>query len=157
MSVLHCLACLLSYAAGGYIFSQLSYLHLVASHPPTPSFLSARTQLTTPFSIPTGSICERNGYLLIYPLNTDITWHSGKDSLKAYKFASKRVGHRFCPECGTSVCAFSEVPGFFDDRTALNVSTLIYMLGPVKGFPGEFGDCRLLWRTEINGAYWNGG
>lgn len=70
------------------------------------------------------TICTRNGYLMIYPQHTDITWHSGKDTLKSYKFFSNRIGHRFCPECGTSVCAYSDVPGFVDGVTALNIRTL---------------------------------
>ncbi|KAF7504044.1 hypothetical protein GJ744_002873 [Endocarpon pusillum] len=70
------------------------------------------------------SICQRNGYLIIYPKSSDITWHSGQDSLKNYYFGSKRIGHRFCPECGTSIFGISDTPGFFEDVAALNVRTL---------------------------------
>ncbi len=59
---------------------------------------------------------------MIYPKRADISWLSGKDTLKSYKFASKRVGHRFCPECGTSIGGLSDTPGFFDDIMVLNVS-----------------------------------
>lgn len=69
-----------------------------------------------------GSICQRNGYLFIYPKDTDVTWHSGREMLKSYAFASNSVGHRFCPECGTSICAKSDVPGFLEGFMALNVS-----------------------------------
>lgn len=67
------------------------------------------------------SICQRNGYLFIYPKDTDVTWHSGREMLKSYAFASNSVGHRFCPECGTSICAKSDVPGFLEGFMALNV------------------------------------
>jgi hypothetical protein len=45
--------------------------------------------------------------------------------MKNYKFASKRVRHSFCPECGTSICVSSDAEGFFPDSTALNVSLVL--------------------------------
>lgn len=74
-----------------------------------------------------GSICLRNGYLFIYRLNSEVTWDAGKESLTTYVFAKKRIGHRFCPVCGVSVCAFSEVEGFYDEYTAVNVSVFSFL------------------------------
>jgi hypothetical protein len=91
---------------------------------PPPSLLPQKFSSAQPSTAQQnlGSICTRKGYLFIYPENANITWHSGKDTLKSYTFAAKKIGHRFCPECGTSVCASSEVEGFFEGITALNVS-----------------------------------
>ncbi|KAI9704799.1 MAG: hypothetical protein M1836_006579 [Candelina mexicana] len=69
------------------------------------------------------SICNINGYLTIYPKDEEITFHSGKDELKEYKFGPGRIAHSFCPTCGTSVAAKSTDPNFFADQTALNVRT----------------------------------
>lgn len=94
------------------------------SHTTHPTFKPFINRLLTspPHPSPTGSICQRNGYLFIYPRTAGVTWLSGQDSLKTYHFASKKMGHRFCPECGTSVCAWSDAPGFLDGLTAINVS-----------------------------------
>lgn len=69
----------------------------------------------------TGSICNRNGYLNIYPSPSNVHWHRGYETLSTYKFRTKTtISHRFCPNCGTSLAA--EV---FEDgtlMTAINVS-----------------------------------
>ncbi|KAF2153444.1 hypothetical protein K461DRAFT_321097 [Myriangium duriaei CBS 260.36] len=49
------------------------------------------------------SICERNGYLLIYPREEDLEVTAGKDKLKEYRCHSKTRPHLFCSECGSSV------------------------------------------------------
>ncbi|KAK2589743.1 hypothetical protein QQS21_012582 [Conoideocrella luteorostrata] len=49
------------------------------------------------------SICETNGYLLLYVYRTDIEHIRGWDDLKKYQFASKTRDHLFCGICGTSV------------------------------------------------------
>ena len=53
-----------------------------------------------------GSVCNRNGYLNVYPEQKNIVWHSGQDTLSEYKFTTKStISHFFCPICGTSVAA----------------------------------------------------
>ncbi|MCJ1307390.1 hypothetical protein MMC25_001036 [Agyrium rufum] len=49
------------------------------------------------------SICNKNGYLLIYPKREDIEWTRGKNHLKSYRFGSKTKDHLFCPTCGSSI------------------------------------------------------
>lgn len=50
------------------------------------------------------SICERNGYLTIFAERKDIEWISGWDEMRSYKFATGKKVHRFCGNCGSSVC-----------------------------------------------------
>jgi hypothetical protein len=49
------------------------------------------------------SICTRNGYALAYVPRENVTWIQGYDMLKIFRFASKRLDHKFCPECGSSM------------------------------------------------------
>jgi hypothetical protein len=70
------------------------------------------------------SICHINGYLMVYPLDTNITWHKGQNSMTSYTFGKERVAHSFCPVCGTSVGGKSTDPNFFADHRAVNVRTL---------------------------------
>jgi len=56
----------------------------------------------------TCTICSRNGYLLVYPLRSDLVLTQGADVLKLYSFGRKRNWHQFCGHCGSSV--------FFDPR-----------------------------------------
>jgi hypothetical protein len=49
------------------------------------------------------SICDRNGYLLLYPAREEVIFHSGHDNLSSYLFGTKRKSHKFCPNCGSSV------------------------------------------------------
>lgn len=49
------------------------------------------------------SICTKNGYLLVYPLVSDVTFQSGEDKLVLYTFGSKTRPHKFCPICGISI------------------------------------------------------
>jgi hypothetical protein len=49
------------------------------------------------------SICSRNGYLFVYPLREHFRLKSGEDALKSYSFGPKRVLHKFCTKCGSSV------------------------------------------------------
>lgn len=49
------------------------------------------------------SICTKNGYLLVYPKPSEVEWHQGYDTLKIYEFGHKRVTHRFCEKCGSSI------------------------------------------------------
>jgi len=50
------------------------------------------------------SICVRNGYLLVYPDRSQITWHHNSfERAKRYRFNSKDREHLFCGDCGTSI------------------------------------------------------
>ena len=49
------------------------------------------------------SICARNGYLFVYPELKNMLFHSGYDHLKSYSFGAKRIAHKFCPICGSSI------------------------------------------------------
>jgi len=70
------------------------------------------------------SICSANGYLMVYPLESNVTWHSGFDDLTVYNFGPEKIDHSFCSVCGTSICAMSNDPNFFADNRAINVRTL---------------------------------
>lgn len=54
------------------------------------------------------SICQRNGYLLVYPSREQLHIISGEEAMKSYSFGPKRNLHMFCGKCGSSV--------FFDPR-----------------------------------------
>lgn len=47
------------------------------------------------------SICSKRGSLLAFAPSADFRLLSGEDRLKDYRFASKRIAHLFCVECGT--------------------------------------------------------
>ncbi|OAL34732.1 hypothetical protein AYO20_05927 [Fonsecaea nubica] len=70
------------------------------------------------------SICTINGYLMVYPLESNITWLSGFDDLTTYTFGPEKIAHSFCSTCGTSIGGKSTDPNFFADNRALNVRTL---------------------------------
>lgn len=67
------------------------------------------------------SICHINGSLFVYPLESQITWHSGRDEMTGYTFGPARIKHSFCPTCGTSIGGKS-TEGAFANNRALNVS-----------------------------------
>jgi hypothetical protein len=56
------------------------------------------------------SICSRHGYLLVYPQRSQVNMRSGEEALKNHSFGPKRLLHKFCGRCGSSV--------FFDPRMA---------------------------------------
>lgn len=69
------------------------------------------------------SICNKNGYLLIYVLRSNMEFIRGWDELRNYRFASKTRDHKFCGECGTSIgIDFLGKHKSGDDIIALNVS-----------------------------------
>ncbi|KAK0622728.1 Mss4-like protein [Immersiella caudata] len=70
------------------------------SHPP----LDPQPTCQVPVSNCNCSICQKNGYLAIYPNRKDIEWLSGWDEMKNYRFGSKNRDHKFCGICGSSVC-----------------------------------------------------
>lgn len=50
------------------------------------------------------SICQRNGYLLVYPIKENLKLRDGsEEALGSYGFGNKNVKHNFCKECGSSV------------------------------------------------------
>ena len=50
------------------------------------------------------SICQRNGYLLVYPTKENLKLRDGsEDAIGSYAFAKKNVKHNFCKNCGNSV------------------------------------------------------
>ncbi|QDS69337.1 hypothetical protein FKW77_003585 [Venturia effusa] len=74
------------------------------------------------------SICTRNGILNVYVPRSDVTFLSGWDALKNFRFNTRSVEHKFCPECGSSVlidplCFYNGVEGFekAPDILGLNV------------------------------------
>jgi len=70
------------------------------------------------------SICYRNGYLMVYPLESNVTFQSGFNEMTTYRFGPEKIDHSFCSVCGTSICAMSNDPNFFADNRAINVRTL---------------------------------
>lgn len=50
------------------------------------------------------SICQRNGYLLVYPIRENLKLGDGsEEAMGSYRFGNKNVKHNFCKECGSSV------------------------------------------------------
>ena len=49
------------------------------------------------------SICEKNGYLSVYPLRENVVFQSGYDDLGSYRFGEETRQHLFCKKCGTSL------------------------------------------------------
>ena len=70
------------------------------------------------------SICTRNGYLCVYPDRKEVAFHTGYDNLRPYLFGEKKMTHKFCPTCGSSVMIdFHGGPCVVEggDRLAINV------------------------------------
>jgi hypothetical protein len=67
------------------------------------------------------SICTHNGYLLVYPKQREVIFHSGFDHLRSYFFGTKTREHKFCPTCGSSILIdFNRIEG--KDGFGINVS-----------------------------------
>lgn len=49
------------------------------------------------------SICTKNGYINTSAKRDDIVFHQGYDNMKNYRFASKKMDHKFCDTCGSSL------------------------------------------------------
>lgn len=62
---------------------------------------------------------------MVYPLESQITWHSGKDDMVNYTFGPARIAHQFCGLCGTSIGGKSNEKGFFENNRAINVSGMV--------------------------------
>jgi hypothetical protein len=68
------------------------------------------------------SICTRNGFLGVYPERKDVIFHTGYDHLSTYRFGKKRVSHKFCPSCGSSILVDFNGAGPFGLELGINVS-----------------------------------
>ena len=49
------------------------------------------------------SICQRNGYLFVYPTPEEVDIQSGFDEVTRYRFSKGAIEHVFCGVCGSSV------------------------------------------------------
>jgi hypothetical protein len=65
---------------------------------------------------------------MIYIPREQVSWVSGYDLLKTFRFNNKRLAHKFCPECGSSMIidaeyAYKDVPRYkgAPDIICLNV------------------------------------
>ncbi|KAJ7629243.1 Mss4-like protein [Mycena polygramma] len=65
------------------------------------------------------SICSKHGYLWTFPDNLNITKGEENSTLKSYEFAGRKMTHKFCPNCGTSVMARS-----VDGQVGINMRAL---------------------------------
>ena len=75
------------------------------------------------------SVCTKNGYLLVYPKPSEVEWHQGYDTLKAYKFGHKKLTHKFCGNCGSSILI-----DFHDaEKLGVNVSEVDFCWGSGEG------------------------
>ena len=93
------------------------------SHPS----LEPQTTCQVPVSKCNCSICERNGYLSIYPERKDIEWLNGWEEMKNYRFGKEDRDHKFCSVCGSSVCIdFLGGWAGAGDVIALNVSIRVF-------------------------------
>ncbi|KAL2801908.1 Mss4-like protein [Aspergillus granulosus] len=51
------------------------------------------------------TMCTVNGYLLVYPKESDIAFNHASDAVTEYRFNKKQFPHYFCSTCGSSVYA----------------------------------------------------
>lgn len=71
------------------------------------------------------SICVRQGYLFVYPKHRNqLSFHTGYDHLRSYRFGNKQRTHKFCSTCGSSVFYES------DETLGINVSPKIIFFVP---------------------------
>ncbi|KAH8750810.1 Mss4-like protein [Diaporthe sp. PMI_573] len=50
------------------------------------------------------SICQRNGYLLVYPVKENLKLGEGSgEAMGSYCFGNNNVKHNFCKQCGSSL------------------------------------------------------
>ncbi|KAF1993803.1 hypothetical protein P154DRAFT_527489 [Amniculicola lignicola CBS 123094] len=71
------------------------------------------------------SICARNGHLFVYLADDKVIFEKGSiEDLTKYTFGAHKMGHFFCPVCGTNCFSRSVFPGFYDGMTAVNVRAL---------------------------------
>ena len=71
--------------------------------------------------------------MLVYPKPSEVEWHQGYETLKIYEFGQKRVTHRFCGNCGSSILI-----DFHDgEKLGVNVSGGLIL----RGFSGREWGC----------------
>lgn len=79
------------------------------------------------------SICFRNGYLLIYPPRSSVTFSSDAIDTKVgvYEFNNKTGEHKICLKCGNSVLMDfkGSAPWDGSDVLGLNVSIMRFLFG----------------------------
>lgn len=63
--------------------------------------------------------------MMVYPLESQITWYSGLEDMVGYTFGPARITHSFCPVCGTSIGGKSNEQNAFGKYRALNVSSSV--------------------------------
>ena len=76
------------------------------------------------------SICTKLGYLLVYPLRSDVVFLNDSETrLKSYYFGQKTKPHKFCEGCGSSVLIDFKDAKHEKEREflALNVSDMSYL------------------------------
>ena len=85
---------------GVAIAGRSSKLLLLVFPCSSPALADARPRFTVKISPPVAdgpvtscncSICTANGYLMVYPLESNVSWQSGKDDLTTYQFGKERV------------------------------------------------------------------
>lgn len=59
---------------------------------------------------------------MVYPLESQITWHTGFNEMVPYTFGPNRITHSFCSVCGTSIGGKTNAQDAFGKYRALNVS-----------------------------------
>ena len=75
---------------------------------------------STPVTSCNCSMCARNGYLLVRVPKQDFHLEQGDDKMQNFRWASKKVEHKFCTVCGSSIMI--DFCGMFGDVLGVNVS-----------------------------------
>lgn len=69
------------------------------------------------------SVCQRHGYLLVYPTKDEVDLEGDADaSLGSYTFGKNMVHHFFCKSCGSSVFFELRIPSPDPVLMGMNVS-----------------------------------
>lgn len=85
------------------------------------------------------SICTKRGSLLAFAPATDFRLLSGADKLRDYRFASKRIAHLFCADCGVESFGRGTKPDG-TETVAINIRCLDDVdldAHPVRRFDGS--------------------
>lgn len=122
-----------TYSVGDDTPASTDNLHQANCHCGAVKYSVSKYPLNAPESVMRAcncSICSKNGYIVIYPDQADVTFTQGKDLVREYRFASKQAPHYFCVTCGNSL--YIDVSKVFPGKEALaiNVSSLCRILYP---------------------------
>ncbi|KAJ7459708.1 Mss4-like protein [Mycena latifolia] len=81
------------------------------------------------------TICEKTGYLNVFTLEKNFRLTEGADNLTTYGFKDRKIIHRFCTTCGTSIGPTCAGKGFVvvNTRTIDDVDLKRLQLKPVDG------------------------